>query len=65
MSTDKDAFRSAISVVFQDSTLDDKMTVKENLKMHAYFYNLSRAIKMGNFVITLQMSILIVILSQH
>ncbi|QQK74853.1 ATP-binding cassette domain-containing protein [Salicibibacter cibarius] len=44
VSTDKDAVRSVIGVVFQDSTLDNKMTVEENLKMHAYFYKLPRTI---------------------
>ncbi|MCL2082254.1 MAG: ATP-binding cassette domain-containing protein [Oscillospiraceae bacterium] len=36
--TQKDAVRAAIGVVFQDSTLDTKMTVDENLKMHCCFY---------------------------
>ena len=29
-----------IGVVFQDSTLDGKMTIEENLKMHCVFYNI-------------------------
>lgn len=36
--------RSAIGVVFQDSTLDNKMTVEENLKMHCYFYGLPKSV---------------------
>ena len=34
----KNDVRSAIGVVFQDSTLDKKMTVEENLKIHGVFY---------------------------
>lgn len=43
-SRDKDAVRSVIGVVFQESTLDEKMTVEENLKMHCHFYGLSKSI---------------------
>lgn len=38
----KSAVRSAIGVVFQDSTLDAKMTIEENLKMHCVFYNIPK-----------------------
>jgi len=38
VSTEKAAVRSSIGVVFQDSTLDKKMTIEENLKMHCVFY---------------------------
>src|SRR5699024_6193628 len=31
-------------VVFQDSTLDVKMTVEENLKMHCYFYRVPKSV---------------------
>ncbi|MED4452305.1 ATP-binding cassette domain-containing protein [Metabacillus fastidiosus] len=34
VSRDKDEVRKRIGVVFQESTLDSKMTVEENLKMH-------------------------------
>lgn len=44
VSRDKDAVRSVIGVVFQDSTLDNKMTVEENLKMHCHFYGLPKTI---------------------
>lgn len=44
VSTEKGAVRSVIGVVFQDSTLDHKMTVEENLKMHGHFYDLPRSI---------------------
>ena len=42
ISTQKDAVRSSIGVVFQDSTLDAKMTIDENLKMHCVFYNIPK-----------------------
>src|SRR5699024_8678492 len=32
--------RKSIGIVFQDSTLDDKMTVEENLQMHGVFYQI-------------------------
>ena len=44
VSRDKDYVRSVIGVVFQESTLDNKMTVEENLKMHCHFYGLKRSI---------------------
>ncbi|MCL2071604.1 MAG: ABC transporter ATP-binding protein [Oscillospiraceae bacterium] len=40
--TQKNQVRSAIGVVFQDSTLDKKMTVEENLKMHCVFYKVPK-----------------------
>jgi len=40
VSTQKSEVRSTIGVVFQDSTLDTKMTIDENLKMHCVFYNI-------------------------
>ncbi|MDF2944090.1 MAG: transporter related [Herbinix sp.] len=38
----KSDVRSTIGVVFQDSTLDAKMTIDENLKMHCVFYNIPK-----------------------
>lgn len=35
--------RNVIGVVFQDSTLDNKMTVEENLIMHCHFYGLPKS----------------------
>jgi len=35
--------RSDIGIVFQDSTLDGKLTVEENLKLHCDFYNVPKA----------------------
>ncbi|WP_312427614.1 ABC transporter ATP-binding protein [Lacrimispora sp.] len=39
----KSEVRSTIGVVFQDSTLDAKMTIEENLKMHCVFYNIPKS----------------------
>ncbi len=38
VSKEKGAVRKDIGIVFQDSTLDVKMTVEENLKYHCSFY---------------------------
>lgn len=38
----KSEVRAAIGVVFQDSTLDAKMTIEENLKLHCVFYNIPK-----------------------
>ena len=35
--------RSVIGVVFQDSTLDKKMTIEENLRMHCVFYKVPKS----------------------
>ena len=37
-----DQVRSAIGLIFQDTTLDAGLTAYENLKFHAYLYNLNR-----------------------
>jgi len=42
VSTRKSDVRAAIGVVFQDSTLDTKMTVEENLKLHCVFYHIPK-----------------------
>lgn len=42
VSTEKDAVREAIGIVFQSQTLDEKMTVNENLKMHCVFYGVPK-----------------------
>lgn len=39
---EKNKVRSAIGVVFQDCTLDNKMTIEENLKMHCAFYKVPK-----------------------
>lgn len=40
---ERDKVRSVIGVVFQDATLDNKMTVEENLSMHGHFYDLPKS----------------------
>ena len=42
VATQKSEVRSTIGVVFQDSTLDAKMTIDENLKMHCVFYDIPK-----------------------
>lgn len=42
LGTQKDAVRKAIGIVFQDPTLDQKMTVAENLSMHCTFYDVPK-----------------------
>jgi ABC-2 type transport system ATP-binding protein len=43
VSREKDAVRSVIGVVFQEPTLDNKMTVQENLIMHCHFYGIPKS----------------------
>lgn len=40
--TDSHRVRSSIGLIFQDTTLDVGLTAYENLKFHAYLYNLDR-----------------------
>lgn len=40
--TEKNEVRKSIGVVFQDQTLDQKMTVTENLYMHGVFYEVPK-----------------------
>ncbi len=40
-----DVIRSCIGVVFQDATLDDKLTGRENLDFHAQLYGLDRDVR--------------------
>lgn len=42
VTTEKDEVRKSIGIVFQESTLDDKMTIQENLEMHCVFYNVPK-----------------------
>jgi len=43
VSHEKDDVRSVIGVVFQEPTLDNKMTVLENLTMHCHFYSIPKS----------------------
>src|SRR5690625_740079 len=53
--SNKDYVRSIIGVVFQDETLDEKMSVEENLRMHCIFYNIQPSLINDriNFVLNL------------
>ena len=42
VSKEKEAVREAIGVVFQSQTLDEKMTINENLNMHCVFYGIPK-----------------------
>ncbi|MFF2888690.1 ATP-binding cassette domain-containing protein [Paenibacillus sp. NPDC057967] len=44
VSQDQDGARSRIGVVFQECTLDPKMTVLENLYMHGCFYGMPKSL---------------------
>lgn len=39
---EKNQIRSCIGLVFQDPTLDDRLTAMENLKFHSFLYNVPR-----------------------
>ena len=43
VSENKNKVRNDIGIVFQESTLDGKLTVEENLKFHCEFYNVPRS----------------------
>jgi ABC-2 type transport system ATP-binding protein len=43
LTTQKDKVRNDIGIVFQESTLDAKLTVEENLKLHCDFYNVPKS----------------------
>ncbi|MDT8718955.1 ATP-binding cassette domain-containing protein [Clostridium sp. 19966] len=43
LSKHKEKIRNAIGIVFQESTLDKKLTVEENLKFHCEFYKVPKA----------------------
>ena len=55
VTTQKNDVRAAIGVVFQDSTLDAKMTVEENLKMHCVFYGVPKDIIEERIVFVLEL----------
>ncbi len=38
----QDQVRKEIGIVFQDSTMDQKLTIEENLKLHCDFYNVPK-----------------------
>lgn len=55
VSHQKGKVRNDIGIVFQESTLDDKLTIEENLKLHCDFYNVPRkeVAERVNFVLQL------------
>ncbi|SES66962.1 ABC-2 type transport system ATP-binding protein [Salinibacillus kushneri] len=42
VSKDKDAVRGSIGIIFQENTLDEKLTAHENLMLHCRFYNVPK-----------------------
>ncbi|AGK99389.1 daunorubicin resistance protein DrrA family ABC transporter ATP-binding protein [Clostridium pasteurianum] len=42
ISKQKDKVRNEIGIVFQESTLDSKLTIEENIKFHCEFYNVPK-----------------------
>ena len=42
VSTQMAQVRNDIGIVFQEPTLDDKLTIEENLKLHCDFYNVPK-----------------------
>ncbi|MDF2984985.1 MAG: daunorubicin resistance transporter ATP-binding subunit [Eubacterium sp.] len=42
ISEHKDTVRNEIGIVFQDSTLDSRLTIEENLKLHCEFYKVPK-----------------------
>jgi len=42
VSTQMAQVRNSIGIVFQEPTLDDKLTIEENLKLHCDFYNVPK-----------------------
>ncbi len=43
IATQQDEVRQSIGIVFQDPTLDDQLTARENLQFHAMLYNVPKA----------------------
>jgi len=42
VTSQKERVRNDIGIVFQESTLDEKLTIEENLKLHCDFYNVPK-----------------------
>ncbi len=43
VTSQKEKVRNDIGIVFQESTLDDKLTIEENLKLHCEFYKVPKS----------------------
>src|SRR5207249_6380516 len=52
---DPAAVRSRIGLVFQDPSLDDQLTARENLEFHAFLYDVPRAERRGRIDGVLEM----------
>jgi len=50
-----DAVRSCIGLVFQDPSLDEQLTARENLEFHAMIYNVPRAVRAPRIAAVLEM----------
>lgn len=55
VSREKDAVRGDIGIVFQDSTLDSKLTVEQNLNFHCAFYNVPKEEKRDRIAFALDL----------
>ena len=54
VSREQDRVRAAIGIVFQESTLDAKLTVEENLRLHCEFYGVPRTEVAGRIAFALE-----------
>ena len=52
---DPDSVRAAIGLVFQDPSLDEQLTARENLEFHAFLYDVPRATRRQRISAVLQM----------
>src|SRR5262249_32087865 len=50
------AVRTRIGLVFQDPSLDDQLTARENLEFHAFLYNVPRSERRARLDAELQMA---------
>ncbi len=55
VSEHKDRVRNEIGIVFQDSTLDSKLTIEENLKFHCDFYKVPKSEVKGRIDFVLEL----------
>jgi len=55
VTTQKEKVRKDIGIVFQESTLDGKLTVEENLKLHCDFYKVPKAEVSGRIDFVLEL----------
>src|SRR5450756_2385773 len=53
--TEKHLVRESIGLVFQDPSLDDRLTARENLEFHAVVYHVPRSVRPGRMKEVLEM----------